>query len=289
MPRVETNGVDTYYERHGDGHPLVFIHGSGWDHRQWRPQVETLTDDFEAITYDVRGHGKTGGSDQTDISYATYTADLEALLDALDVARPVLVGLSMGGRIAHRYAAAHPETLTAVVSYEAPVRLEPLSLSLPLRVLDRIHRGVLRFLGPYRAYKLFSWFQKRRLDIEDSDTEPTHIRGLGMTKEEYVRDAVRQVDRSEKLKLRKSFADTIDTPGEVSVPTLVLTGDGPDSFNHDSAATLVEEIPDARRETIPGAGHAGNIDNPEAFDEALREFLADVDAVATTSPPPQGK
>jgi pimeloyl-ACP methyl ester carboxylesterase len=283
MPTVPTNGVDTYYERHGNGLPLVFIHGSGWDHRQWAPQVETLAEDFEAITYDVRGHGRTGGSDQTDISYATYTADLKALLDTLDVARPVLVGLSMGGRIAHRYAAAHPEALTAVVSYEAPVRLEPLSLSLPLRILDRVHRGVLRFLGPYRAYKLFSWFQKRRLGIEDSDTEPTHIPGVGMTKAEYVRDAVRRVDRSEKLKLRKSFGNTIDTPDEVRVPTLVLTGDGPDSFNHDSANTLVDEIPAARRETIPDAGHAGNIDNPEAFDKALREFLADIEAMSATS------
>jgi pimeloyl-ACP methyl ester carboxylesterase len=277
MPAIATNGVETYYERHGEGQPLVFIHGSGWDHRQWMPQVETLTDEYEVICYDVRGHGKTGGSNQSDISYATYTADLKAFIDALDVEQPVLVGLSMGGRIAHRYAAAHPQTLTGLVTYEAPVRTEPLSLPLPLQMLDRVHRAVLRFLGPYRAYQVFSWFQQWRMDVETPDSTDTPVRGLNMTKDEYVEDAIRRSDSSERLKFRKSFGDTVDEPEKITVPTLVVTGDGPDSFNHDAADGLVEAIPDARRETVHDAGHAGNIDNPEGFNAAVRDFVTGID------------
>jgi pimeloyl-ACP methyl ester carboxylesterase len=275
MPMVETNGVETYYERHGEGHPLVCIHADGWDHRQWQPQVETLAEEFEVIIYDVRGYGQTGGSTQDEVSYATFSEDLTALLDALDLDQPVLVGLSMGGRIAHRCAAANPETSGALITYEAPVRLEPLSPSLPLLVLRRLHREVLRFLGPYRAYQLFSWYRKRWTDIEESDTGSTPVRGLDMTKEEYIRDAIRQSNRRERLKFHKSLGEIVDNPGEVAVPTLVLTGDGPDSFNHDAAETLVEEIPDAHWETLPDAGHAGNIDNPDGFNDALESFLAE--------------
>lgn len=83
MPYVETNGIQTYYERHGDGHPVVFIHGAAWDHRQWAPQIEALADDYEVICYDVRGHGKTGGSDRDRVSIETLTDDLVAFLDAI--------------------------------------------------------------------------------------------------------------------------------------------------------------------------------------------------------------
>lgn len=275
MPRVETNGVETYYERHGEGPPLVFIHADGWDHRQWQPQVETLVEDFEVITYDVRGCGRTGGSTQDEVSYATFSEDLTAFLDALALDQPVLVGLSMGGRIAHRCAAADSETPGALITYEAPVRLEQLSLSLPIRILRRLHRQILRFLGPYRAYQLFSWYQKRQTDLKESDTGSTPVRGLDMTKEEYIRNGIRQSNRRERLKLHKSLGEIVDNPGEVAVPTLVLTGDGPDSFNHDAAETLVEKIPNAHRETLPDAGHAGNIDNPDGFNDALESFLAE--------------
>lgn len=274
MPTVATNRVETYYERHGGGHPLVFSHGAGWDHRQWQPQVETLADDYEVITYDVRGCGLTGGSTQDEVSFATYTEDLTALLDALDLDQPVLVGLSMGGRIAHRCAAAAPQLPGALVTYEAPVHLEPVSLPLPLRLLDRVHRAVLRVFGPYRAFQLFSWFQQRRGNIEATVPDATPVEGLGMTKEAYIRDALDRSDRRERLKSRKTFGGIVDDPGAVSVPTLVLTGDGPDSFNHDAADTLVEEIPDACRETLPDAGHAGNIDNPGGFNDALDSFVA---------------
>lgn len=283
MPSVSVNGIETYYERSGSGHPIVFIHGSGWDSRQWTPQLTALAEDYEVICYDVRGHGKTGGSDADSVSFATFAADLKAFIEALELEDPTLVGLSMGGRIGHVCAAAYPELPGSIVTYEAPVRLEPLSLSLSRRLLMQIHRTVYRFIGPYRAYQLYNWYRHRFGDVEGEEFDPA-IDELGMTKNEYIRDAIRRVDAAEQLKHMESFGEEVDTPSEVSVPALVLTGDGASSFNIEAAEQLVAEIPNARRETIPDAGHAGNLDNPEAFNKKLREFISTVHAIDSTIP-----
>ena len=86
MPTVRTGDIETYYERHGEGYPIIFAHGGGWDHRQWSPQVETLTDEYEIITYDARFHGKTElVEDEHDIGPNFLSDDLQALVDRLDL------------------------------------------------------------------------------------------------------------------------------------------------------------------------------------------------------------
>lgn len=283
MPTVETNGIETYYEEQGDGPPIVFVHGSGWDHRQWTPQLDGLADDYETIAYDVRGHGETGGSDREEVTFRVLADDLAELVEALELEDPTLVGLSMGGRIAHVCAATHPDLPGSLVTYEAPYRNEPLSLSAPVKVLRSVYLGVYRFLGPLRAYYLFRWYRTRfgEQDGVIAGTEP--IPGLGMTKREYIQDAISRVNRHEQLKISRSFGNEIDDPSTIAVPTLVLTGDRPDSINLEDAEQLAAEIPDARKETIPDAGHAGNIDNPEVFNEALGKFLADQGITTATA------
>jgi pimeloyl-ACP methyl ester carboxylesterase len=61
MPTVRTNDIETYYERRGEGPPVVFVHGAIVDHSQWDPQLDALSGDYTTVAYDVRGHGRTGG------------------------------------------------------------------------------------------------------------------------------------------------------------------------------------------------------------------------------------
>lgn len=281
VPSVSTNGIETYYERRGSGHPIVFIHGSGWDYRQWMPQLITLAEDYDVICYDVRGHGETGGSNDESVTFGTFADDLKSFIEALDLESPTLVGLSMGGRIAHICAATYPSLPGSIVVYEAPVRLEPLSPSLATKAMLQIHSTVYRYLGPYRAYKLFNWYQRRFGNVEDGEPGSVAIDGLDMTKDEYIRDAIRQVDTDEQLKLKESFGERVDTPSEIAVPALVLTGDGADSFNVEAADQLAAEIPDANRDTVQDAGHTGNIDNPNDFNRKLQEFISTVHPVGS--------
>ena len=82
MPTVKTNGIEMYYERHGDGKPLVLLHGATSDHQLWRNQVDSLSDEYEVITYDMRGHGKTGGSTLPRYTVDLYADDLRAFINA---------------------------------------------------------------------------------------------------------------------------------------------------------------------------------------------------------------
>jgi len=75
MPRVTTNGVETYYERRGDGPPVVCIHGLVLDHRMWYPQVAALEDEYELVTYDYRGHGNSEASTLPDYSVGQDRVD----------------------------------------------------------------------------------------------------------------------------------------------------------------------------------------------------------------------
>ena len=76
MPSIQTNDIHTYYDRRGDGPPLVFIHGAILDHAQWEPQLERLSESYTTIAYDVRGHGRTGGSAKESYSIDLFGEDV---------------------------------------------------------------------------------------------------------------------------------------------------------------------------------------------------------------------
>lgn len=115
MQTVRTNDVETTYEDHGEGPPVVFIHGAILDRTQWQAQFDALADDYRTIAYDVRGHGHTGRSRPTSYSVELLAADLDALIDELDLEQPVLCGHSTGGCIAQVYAAQHPDKIAGLV------------------------------------------------------------------------------------------------------------------------------------------------------------------------------
>jgi len=115
MGTVQTGDIETYYVREGEGRPVVFVHGAIVDHTQWQPQVAALSDEFATVSYDVRGHGRTGGSDWSRYDIGLFVADLDALLTTLEIENPVLCGLSMGGCIVQAYAATYPEKVAGIV------------------------------------------------------------------------------------------------------------------------------------------------------------------------------
>lgn len=102
-----STAVELYYEDHGAGRPVVLIHGWPLSGRSWENQVPALVEaGHRVITYDRRGFGKSS-QPWTGYDYGTFTADLHALLEHLDVTDAALVGFSMGGGEVVRYLARH--------------------------------------------------------------------------------------------------------------------------------------------------------------------------------------
>lgn len=268
MPTTRTNGVETYYERRGEGRPIVFIHGAIMDHRMWATQLDALDDEFTTVAYDVRGHGRTGGTDVPTYTVDLYVEDLDALLTALDLDRPVLCGLSLGGCIAQAYAATYPEKVARLVLADtftqAPLGLTGQLLFTNLRFFAALDRVV--------RYKSLNRFQMRL-----GNYIKPGVAGEGGTVQELI-DTGATISHAEFVKIVNSL---VAFPrgrnvklSQIDVPTLILYGENEPSLMRDHAVLMGELIPNTKSVTeIPDAGHASNIDNPEFFTEAVREFL----------------
>jgi 3-oxoadipate enol-lactonase len=272
MPTVRMRGVETYYERHGDGYPIVLVHGSGWDHRQWSPQVETLASEYELITYDVRFHGDTELiGEEHKVGPNSLVHDLHAFINTLDLnQKPIVVGLSMGGAIAHVHAEEYPEQIAGVVTYEAPLSVESPE-STKMQLLFRLYFGVNQLLGPGRTYSFNQWLLGHVTD-RDGQQNDALVDGLGMTKREYVKDAMSRTNmRGQRRVVEEGLAH--DDLSKVSVPTLAVIGENAAETHVEAAADLASGIPDAEERVLEGADHGGNITNVEEFNELLREFV----------------
>ncbi len=267
---MRTNGIDTYYEQQGAGPAIVFVHGAILDHSQWDPQVEALSEEYTTVVYDVRGHGRTGGSNRPRYSVELFADDLAALVEALDLDRPVVCGLSMGGCIAQVYAARHPDRVSGLV----------LAGTFTPELLDRsewFQRSVLlratvppvRLLGYERVEKALVWLHERLSKGARGDYERIEeVRSSGprMTTEEFAK-VIRAV---------ASFHETDLDLGAITAPTLVLYGENEPPFMRRHGPKLAAALPEVTLREIPGAGHASNLDDPAAFTGELRAFLADL-------------
>ncbi|MEM7541774.1 MAG: alpha/beta fold hydrolase [Pseudomonadota bacterium] len=108
----------TRYEDRGrrdDSYPIILIHGVGLDHRMWDAQAAALAGDQRVLRYDLLGHGDTPPSAEPEIGIEDFSAQLLGVLDACDVRRAIIVGFSLGGLIAQRFAADHPNRLAGIV------------------------------------------------------------------------------------------------------------------------------------------------------------------------------
>lgn len=271
MPTVRTNDIETYYEQRGTGPPIVFVHGAIVDHTQWAPQVEVLSNEFTTIAYDVRGHGRTGGSARDSYSIELFADDLDALITTLDLDQPVLCGHSTGGCIAQVYAATHPNRLAGLVladtfTPELYNRREWLQRSAMLRATI----PPVRLVGYERVEKAMVWLQER-------------IQGKGVSGDYEKIEALRaegpKMDTDEFAKVVRAVAGFHETTidfSAITVPTLVLYGEHEPGFIRRHAPRLEAGIPNASVREVPGGGHASNLDNPEVFTTALQEFVTQV-------------
>jgi pimeloyl-ACP methyl ester carboxylesterase len=239
----------------------------------WKPQVENLADRYRVLTYDVRGHGRTGGTEEPTYSVERFVEDLRGLLEGLSIERPVLCGLSLGGMIAQRYADRYPDDLRGLVLAGSMQSFPPLPIT-------RLQQELL-FPRPALYPSMYALGARSyfRLLLQGIRLAQGGRPWLALD-EEVRRDAIGKVGRLAPGEFVKIFDAMygFDTREDlsISVPTLVLTGDHEAPPVIAQSDRLAEVVENASRAEIPEAAHLSNLDNPEAFDRALDDFLADL-------------
>jgi pimeloyl-ACP methyl ester carboxylesterase len=258
-------GVEIAYEDTGDGAggdrpAIVLTHGFTLTLRMWDPTVDALTAaGWRVVTWDARGHGQTSTPDDP----ACYTLDavvddLTALLDHLGLRRPVIGGLSFGGYLALAYWCARPDRVRALVladcgpGYRNPQAREQWNRTAMERATDIESRGAEALAGDPSAGSSPEVRARAGLERHRSLPSLVHaVRGFLTQHDGRVMERIEQVD----------------------VPALVVVGEQDDPFRK-ASEVMAAKIPDARLVVIPGAGHVANLDQPEAFNRAMLDFLA---------------
>ncbi len=236
-----------------DAPAIAFIHGTRLCRSAWSAQMADLRDTYRVIALDLPGHG----------TLATERFTLERareqvirVVDAAAGGRAVLVGLSLGGYVAMDVAAARPDLVRGLVLSGATA--EPHGIrSVPYRALAW---GMTRLDGP-RLDALNARFFRFRFPA--TIAEPIVSGGFWTS---GGADALRSL-------AGERFAPRLATyPG----PTLILNGAYDLPFRL-SAGSFARVARDARRVRLAGASHLANLDRPDAFDQAIRRFMRDLD------------
>ena len=257
---IEANGIRMNYELSGkENAPVVALsHSLGSSLVMWDPQMEVLRSDFQVLRYDTRGHGG------TDAPVGPYTLDLLAedmvsLLDALKIDRVHFAGLSMGGMIGQSLGLRHADRLLSLclcdTAASLPQEAQPIWQ-------ERIEAARKMGLGSMVEATMERWFTPTFLQ----QNSPM----LGIIRREFLKTS------------RDGFVgcceairglDFLDQLAEIRTPTLILVGEDDPGTPVSASRAIHEKIAGSKLVVLPGARHLTNVEQKDAFNTALLNFL----------------
>lgn len=249
MPTLDRAGTNLYYEAHGSGPAILLSHGFGATSRMWRLQLDELTRDHTVVVWDMRGHGQSDAPAEADAySEALTVADMAALLDHLGFDQAVIGGHSLGGYMSLAFSIAHPERVRGLVitdtgpGYKRDDKREEWNV---------MANGMADSIAKHGTEAL------ARFSAEMRESRHRDARGLEMVARHM---------------LTQRSPHVIEGLSEIAVQTLVLVG-SKDRQYLGASDYMTHQIPNATKVVIDDAGHAANLDQPAAFNDAVRSFL----------------
>jgi pimeloyl-ACP methyl ester carboxylesterase len=256
---AKIDGIQMAYTDEGEGLPLVFIHGFPLSRGAWSRQVEAFKPRHRVIAPDLRGFGDSGTTAGI-VSMRRFAEDLHALLQHLDTGPVILAGHSMGGYVALAFAHAYPKSLRGLLlvgtkagtdSSEAAAARHKLAEQVRLEGPSVVVEAMApKMLAAGHADAAMA--AEVRGFMKDASTEGIIGSLLGMAE---------RPDESDHLEL-------------IRVPTLVIAGADDAVIPPSESEAMAKAIPEAHLELIPAAGHLVAYEQPLAFNEAVRNWLA---------------
>lgn len=268
MPKIRVNDIDLYYEEHGAGRPMVFLSETACDGEVWKiNQVSEFSKDHRVIIFDYRG---TGQSSKPSVDYTTkmFCDDLVGLMDHLKAEDAIVVGHSMGGRVAQLLALDHPKKVHKLALASTGAHY-PQTKGLPLKICK----------------EMIEWgYEKYERD---------HTILVGWT-EEYVKNSPDKIENYLKVRMRnlcpvefylrhllaRQGHDTSARLRDIRHPTLILVGEDDRNVTSEvshrtSSEILAKGIPNSKLVVLANERHSYLFTNPDEAHRTIREFIED--------------
>jgi 3-oxoadipate enol-lactonase len=245
----------------GQGPLVLFVHGMGGDRSAWHKQIEALQGEFTAVSVDLRGYGESDDPPHALDFKQDFADDLIAVIDHFSVPRAHLVGLSMGGRVVRATSLIAPERVASVTLANTSPGFDGLSQA---EMNDFIEKRSAVGDG-IQLPEDFGLKQAKAMMAPD--TSPV-ILALAAT-------AIQRLRLPSYLEILKAstLQDRGDKLEDIKAPALIITSDQDRVYPSTISARMQELIPNASLTILYGAGHLSNLEKPQAFNEALLEFL----------------
>ena len=259
MPKAPINGIELYYESHGQGPAIVFAHGRGGNHMSWWQQVPVFASDHRCITFDHRGWG--ASLDVPDgPGRGAFVEDLKQLLDHLEVDQAFLVAQSMGGLTCLGFALAYPERTLGLVLGDTTGGTGDATVLDALSRVNAPEQGINRTLsaGFIANHPRLTFLYQQ-------------IQGLNPPNpNDGILNSFRNPD-----------GPSAEDLANLQAPTILISGQEDLIFPPQVIKVVHKLIPRSKLEIVPEAAHSAHFEQPQVFNKLIGEFFAETRAGKT--------
>jgi pimeloyl-ACP methyl ester carboxylesterase len=249
MPMLDRDGVKIHYQVHGSGPTLLLTHGYSSTSTMWSGQIDALSKHHKLVLWDMRGHGQSDyPEDPAAYSEALTISDMAALLDEVGATSAIVGGLSLGGYMSLAFYRSHPERVRALLIIDTGPGFK---------------NEDARDAWNKRAHDTGDRFEREGLAV---------LQSLSRERSSVSHRDASGLARAARGMLTQRDASVMESLPAIKVPALVIVGADDTPFLA-ASDYMAAKIPGAKKVIIPAAGHAVNIDQPQAFVEAVLPFL----------------
>jgi len=261
--RKRVRGIEIAYEERGQGTPVVLLHGFPFNRSLWREQVDALSARHHVVVPDLRGHGETTVTESATME--EMADDVAGLMDALDIERAVVGGLSMGGYVTFAFARKYPQRVRALILADTRPQAdtEEARQNREMMAQRALEEGM-EAIAEIQLPKLFA-----PNNFERETEKVARVREMMVTTNREGTAAA--------LRGMASRLDASDLLPQIKVPSLIIVGREDRLTTLADAEKMHEAIQDSHLVVIDEAGHVSNIERAIQFNRALVEFLDTLD------------
>ena len=256
--KIKANGIDVNYLVEGEGPWLTLSHSLACNLHMWDEEAKRLSRRYKVLRYDTRGHGGSGAPAGA-YTLELLADDLHALLRALGAQSTHFVGLSMGGMIGQTFALKYPGVFTSLALCDTTSRYPADAAGVWAERIKTVEaQGMEPLVEPTLARWFTAPFRKARPEVEAKVA--AMIRSTPVPGYVGCCHAIPKIDLTARL-------------AEIRCPSLVIVGEDDPGTPVAMAEDIHRALPGSKLAIIPSAAHLANLEQPDAFNQALGEFV----------------